>query len=386
MMPRWTRALGLLLLLAFVAPAGAQDSDGRQAASAPSQPDARAILRDARRITSPNGVEELRAVEIGGIRQWISVRGRDRRNPILLVIHGGPASTEMPVSWLYQRPWEDYFTVVQWDQRGAGKTSAANDAVTVAPTITIERMTADGEELIAYLLKHYGKRKLFVLGHSWGTVIGLNIARAHPEWLHAYIGMGQFIYGPDNERVGYQFALREARATNDTQAIRELEAIAPYPGPGGALTIQQIITQRKWVIHYGGLTAGRSDFAYEENARALSPDYGPRDHAADANVDQSLVQLLPGLIRLDYRPVNRINCPVFLMAGRRDYETPSAIAAAWFAKLHAPRKSLFWFEYSAHMMHMEQPGKVFLHLVNDIRPLAERAGDAAPPDRPGVEE
>src|SRR3546814_1644187 len=113
--------------------------------------DARDIIREARRITSPNGIEELRAVEIGGIKQWISVRGRDRRNPILLFIHGGPASTEMPVNWLYQGAWEDYFTVVQWDQRGAGKTAASNDAAAVTPTITIDRMTADGEELVAHL-------------------------------------------------------------------------------------------------------------------------------------------------------------------------------------------------------------------------------------------
>jgi hypothetical protein len=84
--------------------------------------DARAIIRDARRIPSPNGIEEMRQVDLGGVPQWISVRGRDKRNPILLFIHGGPASTEMPTSWLYQSPWEDFFTVVQWDQRGAGKT------------------------------------------------------------------------------------------------------------------------------------------------------------------------------------------------------------------------------------------------------------------------
>lgn len=344
------------------------------------------IIREARRITSPNGIEELRAVEIGGIKQWISVRGRDRRNPILLFIHGGPASTEMPVNWLYQGAWEDYFTVVQWDQRGAGKTAASNDAAVVTPTITIDRMTADGEELVQHLLQHYGKRKLFVLGHSWGTVIGLNIARAHPEWLHAYIGMGQVINGPENERVGYAFALREARRSGNPQAIRELEEIAPYPGPGGKLSFQQILAQRKWVIHFGGLTAGRTNFEYEQKARLLSPEYDAADHAAGASVGATLVQLLPGLTQLDYRDVTRLECPIFLMVGRRDFETPSQIAAAWYAKLQAPAKGIFWFERSAHMMHLEQPGKLFLHLVQDIRPLAERAGDAAPFDRPGVDE
>src|SRR3546814_6943637 len=77
------------------------------------------------------------------------------------------------------------------------------------------------------------------MGHSWGTVIGLNIARAHPEWLHAYIGMGQVINGPENERVGYAFALREARRSGNALAVSELEAIAPYPGPEGSLSLQR---------------------------------------------------------------------------------------------------------------------------------------------------
>src|SRR3546814_7328794 len=120
-------------------------------------------------------------------------------------------------------------------------------------------MTADVEERVAHLLQHYGKRKLFVMGHSWGTVSGLNIARAHPEWLHAYIGMGQVINGPENERVGYAFALREARRSGNALAVSELEAIAPYPGPEGSLSLQQLLVQRKWVIYFGGLTAGRNN-------------------------------------------------------------------------------------------------------------------------------
>src|SRR3546814_20007778 len=108
----------------------------------------------------------------------------------------------MPVNWLYQGAWEDYFTVVQWDQRGAGKTAASNDAAAVTPTITIDRMTADGEELVAHLLQHYGKRKLFAMGHSWGTVIGLHIPRAHPACRHASTRIGQDSTGPAHESPG----------------------------------------------------------------------------------------------------------------------------------------------------------------------------------------
>lgn len=370
-----------LALLAPVLPAAAGEEEGAPPAVAFSPDAARDIIRDVRRIVTPQGIEELKAVEIGGIRQWISVRGRDRRNPILLFIHGGPASTEMPVSWLYQSPWEDFFTVVQWDQRGAGKTAAENDDPAIAGTISIERMTADGEELVAYLRKQYDKQRIFVLGHSWGSVIGLNIARRHPQWLHAYIGMGQVIHATENERVGYDFALHEAKAAGNRQAIDELEGIAPYPGPDGAVSIPQILIQRKWVTYFGGLTAGRTSFDYDTNARLLAPEYDARDLAAQQNMGESLVQLLPELARLDFRSVTRVDTPVFLFAGRRDYATPSAIAADWLARLQAPQKDLFWFERSAHMMHMEEPGQVLLRLVRDIRPIAERAGDAAPGEK-----
>jgi proline iminopeptidase len=366
--------------------AGGAQAQTPAAATSPaglSRAEAQAILRDARKVPQPQGIEELRTVELGGVKQWISVRGRDRRNPILLFIHGGPGTPEMPVSWSYQRPWEDYFTVVQWDQRGAGKTAAANDPAAIAPSITVERMTQDGEELVAHLRKTYGKRKIFILGHSWGTVIGLKLAERHPDWLHAYIGMGQVIYGVDNERLGYEFALRQARAHGDQDATRELEAIAPYPGLPGSLSIAKIITQRKWVIHFGGLTWGRGDFDYEENLRKLSPDYTETDLQADGE-GATLMRLLPDLQRLDFREVKRLDCPTFLFAGRYDYETPSQVAAAWLENLKAPEKRIFWFERSAHMMQQEQPGTLLLHLVRDVRPLAVRAGDAAPEDRPGA--
>ena len=125
------------------------------------------IIADTRKIVSPNGVEELVPAPINGTTQWLSVQGRDRRNPVLLYLHGGPGSPTMPEAYTFQSPWEDYFTVVQWDQRGTGKTYAANDPNALASTMTIEQMTSDGEEVVRYLQKRYGKRKIFLLGHSW---------------------------------------------------------------------------------------------------------------------------------------------------------------------------------------------------------------------------
>src|SRR5690606_1320721 len=196
---------------------------------------AQQIIRDLRAVSATGGVEELKAVEIGGIQQWLSVRGKDRNNPILLFIHGGPGFPEMPASWFYQTPWEEFFTVVQWDQRGAGRTMTASTPEAVHAQVNVERMIADAEEVVGHLRKTYGKQKIFVLGHSWGSVLGLELARRHPSWLHAYVGMGQYIEREENERLGYEFALRAARDAGNDTAIAELSAIAPYPKPDGTV-------------------------------------------------------------------------------------------------------------------------------------------------------
>lgn len=355
----------------------AQAAASATAASAPDwRTPVQKILREVRRIPQPQGIEESFTVRIGGIDQWISVRGRDRRNPILLFVHGGPASTEAPVGWLYQSGWEDDFTVVQWDQRGAGKTYVANDPAVVEPTIAQERMVRDGEELVAWLRTHDARRRIFLLGHSWGSLLGLELARRHPDWLHAYIGMGQMIYGRDNERLGYEWALKAAHADHNDMAVRELEALAPYPRADGSVSVAQILVQREWVIHYGGLTWGRPDFGYAQDAAKFSPDYTRQELSPEDGIGRSLPHLLPAMTGYDVRSVTRMDWPVFIFAGRHDYETPSQLAVDWLAALHAPRKGLVRFENSAHMMELEEPGKMLVHLVGDVRPIAVDAGHA----------
>ncbi|MBC7976108.1 MAG: alpha/beta hydrolase [Myxococcales bacterium] len=331
---------------------------------------AAAIIADGRKIVSRDGVEELRTIPIGGIPQWISVRGRDRRNPILLMIHGGPASPDLPISWAFQAGWEDYFTVVQWDQRGAGKTLNASDRAAVEPTLSLDRITEDAAEVVQYLRATYGQDKIFVLGHSWGSLVGLGLAQRHPEWLHAYVGMGQVISGRDNEREGYALTLQAARAAGHAKAVAELEAIAPYPEPDGSLPIAKIGTERKWSVHFGGLTHGRDNLDYS-NLGLLSPDYTAADIAAvDQGAQLSLGRLLPELARFDATQVTQLGCPIVLFEGRHDATTPSTIAARWLARVQAPKTQLVWFEHSAHMIMVEEPGRVLVHLVQDVLPLA----------------
>ncbi|RKG87844.1 alpha/beta hydrolase [Corallococcus sp. CA049B] len=342
------------------------------ACAAPRPVDARAIIADARRIATRDGVEELLEIPVGGTKQWLSVRGRDRKNPVLLMIHGGPASPELPTSWAFQGGWEDFFTVVQWDQRGSGKSYTANDPATLAPTLSLERITEDAVEVVQFLRQRYGKDKVFVVGHSWGSLVGLGLARRHPELLFAYVGMGQVVSGQENERTGYALTLAAAEAAHDATALKELKALAPYPEPDGTLPVAKVITERRWSNTFGGLVHGRDDVLHFLNLAELSPDYTPEDvEAISLGSQLSLPLLLPDLARFDFSQVTRFGCPIIVFAGRHDTTTPSQVAADWLTRVEAPDKRIVWFEHSAHMMMLEEPGRVLLHLVRDVLPLAD---------------
>ena len=340
---------------------------------------AAAIIADARKIVTPNGVERLEKVQIGGIQQWVSIRGADKRNPVLLLIHGGPGYVSIPMSWWFTRGWEDYFTVVQWDQRGAGKTYLMNDPAAIGPTMTLERMVADTEEMTAWIRKEMGKEKIFVIGHSWGSYLGLQLAKRHPEWLYAYIGVGQLTNGPESERRGYAFAMNAARQEGNGEAVHQLESIAPYFAPGQAVPLKSVYKQRKWVDFYGGVMAHRRSNSGDSDVARLSPDYTDDELSRiwDGN-DFSESYLLVKVLGLDLTDIRELRCPLIIFAGRSDYDVNAQLAAEWFGKVKAPSKQLVWFENSAHLPMTEEPGKFLMSLMRYARPIAERAGDSSP--------
>src|SRR5580692_11727407 len=224
----------------------------------------------ARAITSPKGIDSLERVRIGGIDQWIQVRGQDVNNPILLFIHGGPGSAFIPLAGSFQDPWEKYFTVVQWDQRGAGKTYASNSKEIQRQTTHVAQMHADTLEVVNYLRKRFGREKIFVLGHSWGSFLGLELAHDHPDLLYAYIGVGQATDAWQNEVVLYQETLDEARRTQNKEAIQQLTAIAPYPSPN--ITFQQVRIMRQWSgTLIGPKNSGDDDIGFK--TIFLTPEY-----------------------------------------------------------------------------------------------------------------
>ena len=160
-------------------------------------------------VKDPKGVEELKPVKIGGVDQWLHIRGRNRNNPVLLVLHGGPGGPNIGFVDAIQRPWEDYFTVVQWDQRQTGKSYYPADDDNVP--LTVEQFIADTEEVVDYLRNYLQQEKVVVMGCSWGTILGMHLVKRRPEWVSAYIGVGQSVGGINNERALYKRLLDHAR-------------------------------------------------------------------------------------------------------------------------------------------------------------------------------
>lgn len=366
-----TKLMGCLLSAMGVLPALAQ---------CPSLLVAKAIIAAQQRIVSPRGIQQHFLLPVNGTRQWISIEGRDRRNPILLVLHGGPGSPVMPVAWTFQSPWEDYFTVVEWSQRGTGKTYEANTEAQMAPGMTIAGMTHDAARVVQYLRKRFHKKKIFILGVSWGTVLGVRLAQRHPNWFYAYIGAGQVVNERRGEKIAYAFALHAAEAHRNAKAVRELRSIAPYPGK--ALTLARVSVLDKWEMRYGALFYGRKKFYWYDRSWELSPLYRPSEIEALAKGSEfSLEHLLGPLLRVNFDHVTDFRCPVIEFVGAHDYTTPTSLTIAWFKRLHAPSKRLVIFADSAHMIMQEQPGRFLVHLVEDALPYAVKAGDAAPAEK-----
>ncbi|MFP3599511.1 alpha/beta hydrolase [Chryseobacterium sp. SIMBA_029] len=326
------------------------------------------FIRDLDSIVSPNGIQASYSVTIGNIKQQVYIRGQNKENPIILFVHGGPASPISPVMWMFQRPIEEYFTVVNYDQRAAGKTYAINDTINIGETIHIDQYVKDVIQLAEYIEKKYKKKKVILMGHSWGTIVSMNAALKRPDLFYSYIGIGQIINTRDNERLSVEYALKEAISLKNDTAIKELKSIAPYPG-NQPITRARIIIARKWPQYYGGLTAFRNNSRYYFQAPLLFSDYSEKDlDALGAGSLFTLKRLLPEFLNVDFKGVKSFPIPVFMFMGRHDYTTPSEPTDIWLQNVKAPAKKGIWFENSAHLIPWEEPGKMLVTLLNDVLP------------------
>ena len=301
-------------------------------------------------------VDYNKDVTLGGAPQNIRVRSCDGANPVLLFLHGGPGVCDRHWVLENQSDLAEVCTMVCWDQRGSGKSynkEQANQAM------SIDLIVNDGKELIDYLCAEFNCEKVYIVGHSWGSVLGVLLAQQYPQRIAAYIGMGQLINTVENEMLSYKFVCDEAKRRNDKKGIRELEQIGE-PKNGSYGSLDNLIKQRQYMSKYGG---GRYK-GKETIMSALilpilrSPEYKLADIVSYANGSMySLKQLWDEVTqRICFdETVKELEVPVYLTEGRHDQNTPPSIARRWFDQLKAPDKEWVWFEESAHAPIKEQP-------------------------------
>jgi proline iminopeptidase len=326
-----------------------------------------------RAITSRNGINSLEQVLIGGIDQWIEVRGQNVNNPILLFIHGGPGIAFIPLAGAWQASWERYFTVVQWDQRGAGKTYASNDKELQRRTMNVPQMEQDTLEVVNYLRNRFNREKIFVLGHSWGSVLGLWLAHEHPELIYAYVGVGQAVDFGRNEEVGYRDALQQARNSHNEQAVKDLESIAPYPPPNTDFRKMSIL--RDWERDLLGPPANTPVFTDTKkllSAVVSAPEYSIVDDYSWIHSTQfSISILLPEMMKIDLTKLGPdFRAPVFFFEGRHDPYCPASLIWEYIQTIKAPQKEFIWFDNSGHFPFFEEQQKFADELFQKVLPLA----------------
>jgi pimeloyl-ACP methyl ester carboxylesterase len=350
----WKGALALVIAVALAVGAGLGYRAWRQH-------EGEALMR----IATTNGIDDASFVELGGMQQWVTIRGHDRNNPVLLVLHGGPG---VPMGTLAFLSWEKEYTVAHWHQPGAGRTFLAAGRA-LPPDLTIERVVEDGIELTKWLLRRLDKDKIIVLGESWGSVLGVQMVRARPDLFSAYVGTGQIVAPQEGEAIAYDSVLAKARQRGDSVAIAELEAIGAPPYDA----IAETAVQRKWAVQY--------ELGHSLAAEGLPEVVAPRTTLAELYYGEAAffassrhffgATMAGPLMQLDLRRMGLdYAVPMFVIQGLNDDFTPAELGRAWLESISAPQKAFVPIENVGHFTLPDRSDEFLQFLRERVRPLA----------------
>ncbi|MGZ3276383.1 MAG: alpha/beta fold hydrolase, partial [Caulobacteraceae bacterium] len=305
-------------------------------------------------------IDTIERVSIGGTEQWISIRTRDAGKPILLFLHGGPGTAQISFSRKSQRALEDDFIVVNWYQRGAGRSYRKG---LKKEDMTIGRILLDAEELVLTLLARFGQSRLFLVGQSWGSVIGIKLCAKRPDLIWGYLGVGQVVDMHSCESISYSFTLREAERLGNRKAVDQLTKIGSPP----YRSLSDAGVQRHWLAKFHGATA-----------RGSMPGILVRNTSLRDTSPRQLVKFVRGAIfslkcldaQLNEVSIREeipvLEVAVFFCTGRRDYTVPHELVVEYCEALTAPGKEVIWFESSAHLPNFEEPRR-FCDVCCDVR-------------------
>ncbi len=321
------------------------------------------------KIYSENGIASLEEVTLGGEKQWILIRGYDVSKPVLIFLHGGPGSACIFYTTYAMAGIEKDFVVVSWDQRGSGKSYHDN----IDPnSLTFDQLYSDTHELIIKMKERFHADKIYLMGLSWGSILGSNIAKDFPELLYAYIGIGQVVDADRRFKIAFQTVLNKANEIGNQKAIAELSNI----NPDSTWEHNEIIS--KWVEAFGF-----GDFHDEVRANQIRAALGSslteytQEDILNLDRGKALYNLSPLGSDLSWlKNINMImqipnfEVPIYFLVGRFDYKAPSQLVEEYHQSLNVlAGKKMIWFENSAHVPILEERDEFHNAMINIV--LAE---------------
>jgi pimeloyl-ACP methyl ester carboxylesterase len=293
-------------------------------------------------IRTANGIDEEGFVRINGVDQWVTIRGDDRSRPVALILHGGPGSPDSYLARFF-RPLEGRYVVVHWDQRGAGKTLARAHGKT-DPALDLQTMALDGIALSDYLREHLRRDKIILVGHSWGSILGIRMAQLRPNLFAAFVGTGMVVApGDDRWAWVYQHAQDRAQRDHDAATLAKLREIGPPPWPDNSPKMMTAM------LALGPLPM----MSYQQNAVEVltHPHWSLADVLAlqkgvTAGVHGRAWADVSAIDYAHYAPA--LAMPVVIIQGDQDFVTPTPFARAWFDRLQAPAKHFVVIQGQGH--------------------------------------
>jgi pimeloyl-ACP methyl ester carboxylesterase len=307
-----------------------------------------------------------------GIDQWISIRGENRENPVIVIVHGGPGVANSALLATYSG-WEKYFTVVQWDQRGSGKTFGRNGKAT--PDMTIDRFVQDGLEVVQYARKRLSKDRVILLGHSWGSFLGVTIVKKRPELFSAYVGTGQVVGFAQGMTAQYAYIMKRAEADGNQEALRDLREIGPPPYRIGP----KFFTLQKLDDLYALPVDAQYLQKMMETVRT-APNYSSQDVQDWMGGRQFSMELMvPDMTAMDLPATQGYEMPIpfFIIQGEEDHITPTIVVEDYFEKIRAPRKELVLIKGAGHFAYATNGDEFLALLLKSVGTPAEPTGHSA---------
>lgn len=304
-------------------------------------------------------------IEINKIKQYLLHSGKDKNNELMLFLHGGPGSVESIFAYMMQKKWEEFYTVVHWDQRGSGKTLSKNKNKKDYPNMDI--LMDDLLKIVNYLRKKYNKDKIVILGYSWGSVLGTNFVKKYPNLVSYYIGVGQVVDMYKNEKLAYQKIVKAAKEKNNKRDLKKLLAFGEYPEKTYTKSMKKKfmklnVMQQKYKI---AVVANFSTI----KSFLKSPIFKFSDIVSLIKGLYSNQKLMEYLISYNLKNSSlEYKVPIYYILGKNDWQVPSSIGIEYFKSIIAKEKKLYIINNCAHRPMLEQKKK-FEDILFEIKNL-----------------